>query len=102
MLIVLTSVATPEDGEGLAEKLVGERLAACVQVLPAARSVYVWDGEIKKETETLLLIKTTEDRFGPLERFLRANHPYEVPEIVAVRPEHVSGSYAAWLAGFLT
>lgn len=101
MLIVITTTPTPEEGERLAERIVAERLAACVQILPKMRSVYFWKGEVVSEAEHLLLIKTGEEKYGDLEQFLLANHSYEVPEIVALRAEHISEAYAKWLGDYL-
>ena len=99
MLIVLTTTPGPSEGTDLAEKLVEAKLAACVQIIPQITSVYVWQGEIQKENEQLLLIKTTEDRYAAVEQFIKENHSYNVPEIVAVRSENFSQTYRAWLEG---
>lgn len=101
MLIVITTTPTLEEGERLAGAIVAERLAACVQILPKMRSIYFWKGEVVSEAEHLLLIKTGEEKYAHLERFLLANHSYEVPEIVALRAEHVSEAYAKWLRDYL-
>jgi len=97
MLIVLTTVETAEAGERLGEMIVGEGLVACVQVLPPMTSIYVWDGEVKRAREHLLLIKTMPEKWRQLRDFIEANHPYDVPEIVAVESCHVSDGYAAWV-----
>lgn len=101
MLIVFTTVPNNGEGESLAGGIVERRLGACVQILPRMRSVYFWKGEVVSEAEHLLLIKTSEEKYEELERFLLANHSYEVPEIVAVRAEKVSEGYAKWLADYL-
>lgn len=93
LIVVFTTVAAVADGEALAERLVETGLAACVQILPAMTSVYHWEGKLAKETEHLLLIKTIGDRYDELESFLRANHPYEVPEIIALESSRVSDDY---------
>jgi periplasmic divalent cation tolerance protein len=97
MLIVLTTTPNAEEAEDLARKIVDAKLAACVQVLPAMKSVYIWEGAIQTETEHLLLIKTLGAKFDELERFIRANHSYEVPEIVALAAEKVAESYLGWM-----
>jgi len=102
MLMVLTTVSDTAEGEMLAEKIVAERLAACVQVLPQMTSVYLWKGKVANDSEHLLLIKTTEAKYEELEAFILANHSYETPEIVAVSAERVSASYGKWLADVLT
>jgi periplasmic divalent cation tolerance protein len=93
LIVVMTTVAAESDGETLAEKLVEARLAACVQILPAMTSIYRWEGEIQRESEHLLLIKTLAERYDELESFLLANHPYEVPEVVALEADRVSQGY---------
>jgi periplasmic divalent cation tolerance protein len=77
--------------------LVGARLAACVQILPEITSFYHWQGKIECNSETLILAKTTSDNFTELEKIVRENHTYEVPEIIAVSAEAVSDSYLNWL-----
>ncbi len=88
-------------GEALAERLVRERLAACVQILPQMTSVYFWEGKIEKDAEHLLLIKTSEDMFEGVREFLEKNHPYTTPEIVAIEPQKVAEPYREWLEGYL-
>ena len=97
MLIVLTTTPNIVEAEALAERIVAARLAACVQILPPMTSVYVWEGKLQKESEHLLLIKTLPDKFDELEEFITANHSYDVPEIVAIDAEKVSGPYLAWM-----
>jgi len=101
MLIVFTTVSGLEEAEQLAEKIVENRLAACVQVLPEMRSFYSWEGKIRKDPEHLLLIKTAESRYEELERWILENHSYDEPEIVAVDAEKVSEGYLKWLEGYL-
>ncbi len=101
MLVVLTTTPNLTEAESLAEKIVAEKLAACVQVLPEMRSFYFWEGEIQKEREHLLLIKTLPEKFDELEKFILANHSYDVPEIVALPGEKVSESYLGWIKDYL-
>ena len=102
MLVVLTTTTTLQEAESLAEKLVTEKLAACVQVLPQMRSFYFWQGEVQKENECLLLIKTVSEKYEALETFILNNHSYSVPEIVALDAERAFGGYVDWLKGYLT
>lgn len=101
MLIVLTTVSNCADGEALAERIVEAKLAACVQLLPQMTSVYFWEGKIQKEPEHLLLIKTLPEKYDALEAFIKANHGYTVPEIVAIPAERVSEQYLDWLKKYL-
>lgn len=99
--MVLTTTPISEEAESLAEKLVAERLAACVQVLPQMRSFYFWQGELKRENEYLLLIKTTDEKYEALEKFIRNNHSYSVPEIVAIKAEKAFDQYVEWINGYV-
>ena len=97
MLLVLTTISTGEEAENLAETIMDKRLAACVQILPPMTSVYVWEGKLQRDSEHLLLIKTLEEKFDDLERFILENHRYDIPEIVAVKAEAVSERYLKWM-----
>jgi len=97
MLIVFTTTRDIEEAEGLAGKIVEAKLAVCVQILPQMKSIYFWQGSLQKESEHLLLIKTLEQKYEALEKFILSNHSYDVPEIVAVSAEKISKSYLAWM-----
>ena len=97
-VLVLSMVGTREDGERIAEALVGERLAACVNVLPGLRSVYRWKDAVERADELLLLIKTRAERLEEMGARLRALHPYEVPEIVVLSIAGGHGPYLDWIA----
>ena len=97
MLVVFTTTANKEEAEALAGKLVEQRLAGCVQIVPQITSFYRWENEVQKDEECLLLIKTLPEKFGEMEAFIKANHSYSVPEIVAVNAEKVSKEYLEWL-----
>ena len=101
MLIVFTTTSDESKGTALAEKLVEAKLAACVQIVPQITSVYFWEGKVQKENEQLLLIKTSEDTYLELEKFISENHSYDVPEIVAVRAENIAAPYRRWLEEYL-
>ena len=85
------------EAETLAEKMVNAKLAACVQIMPQMTSVYVWEGKVQKEREHLLLIKTLSEKFDALEDFIKVNHSYTVPEIVAIDDERASHEYVRWM-----
>lgn len=97
MIIVITTINEELDADRLAAGIVNKRLAACVQILPKLRSVYRWEGEIESADEFLLLIKTAADKFGDLEEYIIADHPYEVPEIIGIEAAAVSKPYLDWL-----
>lgn len=97
-LLVLTNLPDRASAERLAEALVEERVAACVNILAPCRSVYRWKGAVQHDDEHPLLAKTTADRYDALEKLIRANHPYELPEIVAVPIERGLPEYLEWVA----
>lgn len=100
MLIVFTTTLSAE-AEALADRIIASKLAACVQILPPMTSVFEWEGKIQKERESLLLIKTLADKYDALETFIKANHGYDVPEIVAISAERVSADYFGWMNSVL-
>lgn len=97
-LLVLTNLPDRGAAERLAEALVEQRLAACVNLLAPCRSVYRWKGGLQRDEEHPLLAKTTTERYAALEAAIRAAHPYELPEIVAVPIERGLPEYLAWVA----
>ena len=101
MLVVFTTKPDIWEAESLAEKIVNEKLAACVQVLPQMTSYYFWEGQVQKEGEHLLLIKTVRDKFDELEKFIITNHSYDAPEVVAIDAERVSDPYFSWMKEYL-
>lgn len=101
MLVIMTTIDSLEKAESLAKGMVEGRFAACVQVLPPMTSFYFWEGAVQREAEHLLLIKTADEKYGEVKAFILANHSYDVPEIVALRSDHVSQGYAKWLGDYL-
>jgi periplasmic divalent cation tolerance protein len=97
-MVVLCSCPDEALAARLARIVVEEQLAACVNVLSGLRSVYRWQGAVHDEPEVLLLIKTRHERYEALEMRIRALHPYEVPEIIALPIIAGSASYLGWLA----
>jgi periplasmic divalent cation tolerance protein len=99
MPALLVLISCPESSAApIAEALVQQRLAACVNLLPGLRSVYRWQGKIETAGETLLIAKTVADRYAALETAVRSLHPYELPEIVAVEIARGLSPYLQWLA----
>ena len=95
--VVTTATGSEAEAEALAESLVAERLAACVQVLPM-HSVYRWRGKVCREPEWLLLIKTTDDRYSAVERHIRERHGYELPEVLRFPADGGLPEYLQWVA----
>ena len=98
VLICFNTCPDPATAEGLAAILVSERLAACVNVLPAMRSTYRWQGALEQADEVLVMIKTTRDRYPALQARLPELHPYELPELVAVEACEGLPAYLDWVA----
>lgn len=96
-LVVLCTCPDGAPAAGLAEALVGERLAACVNRLPGVASCFRWEGRVQQETETLLLIKTTRARLAALTARIRELHPYELPEVIAVPVMGGLEQYLDWV-----
>jgi periplasmic divalent cation tolerance protein len=97
LVFVVTTVADDEHAEGLARRLVDERLAACVNLLPPMVSCYRWKGAVERDIERLLIIKTTPERIGELEARLRELQTYQLPEFVVLNAEMASAAYLAWV-----
>lgn len=95
-LVVLVT-APPEHAPRIAESLVAQRLAACVNLLPAVRSVYRWQDEVQQGEECLLLIKTAADSFESLRRAVLQIHPYDLPEVIALPLTAAHAPYLAWI-----
>jgi len=97
-LLVITNLPDQAAAEALARMLVDQRVAACVNVLAPCRSVYRWQNAVETAVEVPLLIKTSAERYTDLEAAIRAAHPYELPEIIAVPIERGLPDYLAWVA----
>ena len=96
-LIVLTTCPSVDVANHLATELVKRQLAGCVNIIPDMVSVYQWKNEIKHDKEALLLIKSTASQYPQLEQMIKAQHPYELPEIIAVSIEDGLPAYLQWL-----
>lgn len=97
-LLVITNLPDEASAQLLAARLVEGRLAACVNILVPCRSVYRWQGRLEGTQEIPLLIKSTPERYPALEAAIRAEHPYELPEIIAVPIAHGLPEYLDWVA----
>jgi len=97
-LLVLTTLPNSDAAADLAKKVVGEKLAACANVMPAVRSIYRWQGALQDENEVLVLLKTRQARFDKLKARILELHPYDVPEVIAIPVEQGHGAYLDWIA----
>ena len=100
-IVVLSTCATEEEAAKLARVLVEARVAACVTMVPGARSVYRWQGAIESAAECLLIIKSSRRLFEPLRTALEEAHAYDVPEVLAMPVVEGSAKYVNWLEGQL-
>src|SRR2546426_1631172 len=96
-IIVFVTCESKEQAQNIAQTVVTEKLAACVNVLPGIRSCYVWDKKLTWSDEVLLLIKTTRGRFNQLQDRIKELHSYSVPEIVAVTIDTAFDKYLDWI-----
>jgi len=101
MLIVFTTFANAEDAARVVRVLVEERLIACGNLLPGARSLYRWEGKVQDQSEVVVLMKTRKQDWTALISRLHELHPYETPECIAVRIAAGAPRYMAWLESAL-
>lgn len=96
-LLILTNTPDEATAHAIARMLIENRLAACVNLLPGVRSVYRWHGAVEEATEVTMFIKSTQARCAEVEAAIKAAHPYEVPEIIALPLDGVLPEYLEWL-----
>jgi len=95
-IVVLVSV--PQDqAEDFARALLSERVCACINIINGVKSLFWWKSKIDEANEALLVIKTKDILFGKLQTLIKANHPYEVPEIISFKIDQMSPQYQEWL-----
>lgn len=95
--IILCTCPDKDSAEMLAHLLVNEQLSACVNILPGISSIYWWQGKSTSAQEYLLLIKAHKDHYQAIETNIKAHHPYELPEIIAVSIENGLPEYLHWI-----
>lgn len=98
-VVVLLATAPSAEGERLARGLVAARLVACVNLLPGVRSIYRWEGAVACDEEVVLLAKTTRSGFAAARDHLLAEHPYDLPEILALPVADGLAGYLSWVRG---
>ena len=101
-VLMMVTTGGRNDAERIAEGLVVGRLAACCSVVPIVHSFYFWDGQLKREHEALLLVKTVESRAQAVQEYVRSNHSYELPEIIQIGIDGGLPPYLEWLADQVT
>ena len=100
--LLFVTVPSRKIGERLAKGILSKKLAACVNLVPGLRSFYWWKGKVASDPEVLLVIKTASSHLEPLRRWIRAHHPYELPEFLAVRVSEGDPAYLKWLQSNLS
>lgn len=95
--VVLATAPEAESAARIARVLVEERLAACVNLVPAVRSIYRWEGSVQEDDEVLLVVKTRAGRAAALADRIRALHPYALPEVLALEAGEGSAAYLDWV-----
>lgn len=95
--VVLSAAGSEDEASRIARGLVERRLAACVNVLPGARSTYRWEGVVRTEAEWILVAKTRRDRFDAIRDAIRELHTYELPEVVMIEVADGEAGYLAWI-----
>ena len=96
-LLVLTNLPDQNSANRIAERLISDRLAACVNLLAPCTSIYHWAGKVESATEIPLLIKTTRERYAAVEQCILELHPYELPEILHVPTIGGLPAYLQWI-----
>lgn len=95
--IVYVTTPNDESAKKIARKLITEKLAACVNIIPNIQSIYEWEGCVNEDVEYLLMIKTKTDKVNDLSKFVRENHPYSVAEVISVKIENGNPPYLDWI-----
>jgi len=99
-IIIKTTFDNKKDAESIANKLITSKLAACIQI-SEVESYYMWKGKTEKAHEYKLDIKTSSKNYRKIEKFIKKNHKYEIPEIIAVKIKKASKKYLNWMKGEL-
>lgn len=97
-IVVLITASSREEADRIARRLVEDRLAACVNVVPQVRSLFVWEGKLSQENEVLLVVKSRRARFQQLATAVTRLHSYRVPEIIALPVVMGSADYLRWVS----
>ncbi|MEE9553040.1 MAG: divalent-cation tolerance protein CutA [candidate division Zixibacteria bacterium] len=96
LIIIFVTCASDEEAKKLSDGLISRNLAACVNIAPVG-SVFRWKGKIENQAERLMIIKSIKSNFDEIEKFVKASHSYDCPEIIAMKIEAASADYAAWV-----
>ena len=102
VLIAFTSCPSKSEANRLAKALVMEKLAACINQIPGVTSTYIWRDQLQTDSEVVLMMKTTANRFEALQRRVKELHPYELPELIAIPVCAGAENYLAWVRDTVT
>ena len=97
VLVVMVTTSNQDEAVKIADHVVGARLAACASTIPTVRSIYRWEGKIMNDQESLVLIKTTSDKYAALQETIQALHSYKMPEILALSVAEGLPPYLEWV-----
>ena len=97
MIVIYTTFSSEEDARRIGRLIIEERVAACVNIFGGMRSIYHWQGQVEESDETAMIVKTRKSLKAEALELISANHPYSVPALIVLEPDHVAASYEAWL-----
>ncbi len=97
MLLIITTITDIDKGKLLERQIIDNQLAACCNIMPRVTSIYRWKGELCEDQECLLVIKTVETRFKQISEFIKQQHPYETPELIALPVTKSTQEYLSWV-----
>lgn len=100
-IVIFSTAGSAEEASRIAEKLVGDRLVACVNIIPGIHSIYWWNNGVQKDQEVLMMMKTEKSRYEDVERAIKSLHSYEVPEIISLALENGFEGYLKWIENTL-
>lgn len=101
VLVVITTVGTEEQAVEIAEELLGRRHAACVNIIQVPRTIYRWKGKVCRDSELLLMIKTTDEEYDRVEATIKELHDYELPEVLGFQVSRISADFLPWITAAL-
>ncbi len=96
-IIILCNTNSTDSAETIANFLVKEKLAACVNIVPKIKSIYTWENKIEKDEEVLMLIKTKQSLFTKVKEKITILHPYDIPEIISIDINNGAENYLNWI-----
>lgn len=101
-VVLYCTTGSLDEASNIAEHLVGNHVAACVNVVPSVRSIYWWNNKVCQDQEALMIIKTEQNRIPEVEQFIRKLHSYETPELIAIPVEYGMQEYLDWISKSLS